>query len=146
MGSSGTDGDGSMTAIVHEPVSEVITSAEWASRQFRKCWDAAKSALDAGIAGEITWVPKKLTRSLEANACMWACLTDISKQVVWYGKNLTPDEWKEVISAGLRAQRVVPGIDGGFVSLGVRTSKMSIKEMSAMIELSLASVAHDSIP
>ena len=69
---------------------------------------------------------------------MWACLTDISRQVVWYGQKLTPDEWKEVISAGLRAQRVVPGIEGGFVSLGVRTSKMSIKEMGNMIELCLA--------
>ena len=123
---------------IHEPVSELITSEEWAARQFRKAWDAAKSALDAGMAGELVWTPKKRTRSLEANACMWACLTDISRQVVWYGQKLTPDEWKEVISAGLRAQRVVPGIEGGFVSLGVRTSKMSIKEMGNMIELCLA--------
>ena len=36
---------------IHEPVSELITSAEWAARQFRKAWDAAKSALDAGMAG-----------------------------------------------------------------------------------------------
>ncbi len=125
-------------AIIHEPVSEIVTSAEWAAKQFRKAWDAAKDALDAGLAGELVWTPKKRTRSLEANACMWACLTDLSRQVVWYGQKLQPDEWKEVISAGLRKQRVVPGIDGGFVSIGVRTSKMSIKEMAAMIELTMA--------
>ena len=123
---------------IHEPVTELITSAEWAAKQFRKAWDAATAALDAGLFGELVWTPKKRTRSLEANACMWACLTDISRQVVWYGQRLTPEEWKEVISAGLRPQRVVPGIEGGFVSLGVRTSKMSIKEMSNMIELCLA--------
>ena len=55
---------------IHEPVSELITSAELAARQFRKAWDAAKSALDAEMAGELVWTPKKRTRSLEANACM----------------------------------------------------------------------------
>ena len=39
----------------------------------------------------------------------------------------------ETCHAGGRTGRV-----GGFVSLGVRTSKMSIKEMSNMIELCLA--------
>ena len=131
--------------IIHEPVTELITSAEWAARQFRKAWDAAKDALDAGMAGELVWTPKKRTRSLEANAAMWAHLADISRQVVWYGQKLTSEEWKEVLSAGLRKQRVVPGIDGGFVSLGVRTSKMSIKEMSAMIELSIAFGAQQNV-
>lgn len=57
----------------------------------------------------------------------------------WYGHRLTAEEWKEVLSASLRAQRVVPGVDAGsFVVLGVRTSRMSIKEMGEMIELILA--------
>ena len=124
--------------VIHEPVSELITSAERAAKQFRKAWDAATVALDSGLVGELVWTPKKRTRSLEANACMWACLTDISRQVVWYGLKLTPDYCNLFISAGMRAQRVVPGIEGGFVSLGVRTSKMSIKEMGNMIELCLA--------
>jgi hypothetical protein len=125
-------------AIIHDPACEVITASEWASAAFRRVWYAATAALDDGLAGELTWTPKKRTRSLEANSCMWAHLTDLSRQVNWYGQKLSPDEWKEVISAGLRNQRVVPGIDGGFVSIGVRTSKMSVKEMSAMIELCVA--------
>jgi hypothetical protein len=124
--------------IIHEPACEVITASEWASAAFRKVWNSATAALDDGMAGELTWTPKKRTRSLEANSCMWAHLTDLSRQVNWYGQKLSPGDWKEVISAGLRTQRVVPGIDGGFVSIGVRTSKMSIKEMSAMIELCVA--------
>jgi hypothetical protein len=124
--------------IIHEPDCEVITAPESASAAFRKVWDAATAALDDGLAGELTWTPKKRTRSLEQNALMWEYLTDLSRQVNWYGQKLSPDDWKEVISAGLRTQRVVPGINGGFVSIGVRTSKMSVKEMSAMIELCVA--------
>ena len=77
----------------------------------------------------------KSLRSLEQNAKMWAMLTDISKQVVWYGEKLTPEEWKDVLTAGIKKQKAVPGIEGGFVVLGARTSKMSIKEMAEVIEL-----------
>lgn len=77
----------------------------------------------------------KSKRSLEQNDKMWAMLTDISRQVDWYGQKLSPEEWKDVLTAGLKQQKVVPGIDGGFVVIGARTSKMSIKEMSEVIEL-----------
>lgn len=89
-------------------------------------------ALPLGIRCEF----KEPTRSLEANAKMWACLTDISEQVVWYGTKLTPDDWKDVLTASLRKARVVPGIDpGSLVPLGMRTSDMTKKEMSNLIEL-----------
>lgn len=78
-------------------------------------------------------------RSLSANSKLWACLTDISEQVVWYGAKLTPPDWKDVLSASLRKARVVPGIDPGtYVPLGMRTSDMSKEEMSALLELILA--------
>ena len=75
------------------------------------------------------------TRSLEQNARLWAMLTDISKQVEWYGHQLTPDEWKDVFSASLKRTKVVPGLDGGFVVCGQSTSKMTIAEMCEMQEL-----------
>lgn len=79
---------------------------------------------------------KEPTRSLEQNAKLWACLTDVANQVDWYGKKLTAEDWKCVFSASLRNTRVVPTIDGdGFVPLGMSTSKMSKAEMSALIEL-----------
>ncbi len=82
---------------------------------------------------------KASKRSLDQNAKMWACLTDIAGQVVWYGQKLSADDWKDVFTASLRRARVVPGIDPGtYVPLGMRTSDMSKDEMSALIELVLA--------
>ena len=78
---------------------------------------------------------KQPTRSLEANARMWAMLTEISRQVVWHGRKLTPEEWKHVFTAALSKQDVVPGIDGGFVVLGKSTSQMTKGEMCELQEL-----------
>lgn len=78
------------------------------------------------------------TRTLDQNARMWGMLKDISDQVTWYGQKLTDEEWKEVLSAALKRQKVVPGIDGGFVVIGARTSKMGKKEMSELQELMAA--------
>ena len=96
-------------------------------------WQQAKAHLMAGqpMCVEL----KEQTRSVEQNARMWAMLTDVSKQVDWYGQKLTPDEWKDVFSASLKKQKAVPGLDGGFVILGQRTSKMSIRDMGELMEL-----------
>ena len=76
------------------------------------------------------------TRNLEQNAKLWASLTDISDQVEWYGRKLSPDDWKNVFTASLKKLEVVPNIEGtGFVALGLSTSKMSKKELSLLIEL-----------
>lgn len=99
-------------------------------------WPELKAMLMAGH--KMILECKPATRSLEQNAKMWACLTDISKQVDWYGQKLSPDDWKHVLSASLRKQRAVPGIDGGFVVVGLSTSQMTIAEMSEMIELAHA--------
>lgn len=82
-------------------------------------------------------------RSVEQNARLWAILTDISNQVEWPvdGKlqRLSPEDWKHVISAGLkREQRIAQGMGGGFVILGQRTSKMTKRELSDLMELATA--------
>ena len=99
----------------------------------QQIWPLIKASLMAGhrMVVEI----KKETRSLEQNARMWAMLTDVSKQVVWYGRKLTPEDWKHVFTASLTKQEVVPGIDGGFVVLGKSTSQMTKAEMSELQEL-----------
>ncbi len=84
---------------------------------------------------EVTFRQHKSRRSLEQNARMWGMLTDVSKQVEWYGHWLTPEEWKDVFTAGLKRLKIVPGIDGGFVSIGGHTSKMTIAAMSDLMEL-----------
>ena len=80
----------------------------------------------------------KSIRSLDQNSKMWAMLTDISRQVEWYGEKLSPENWKDMITAALNRQKVVPGIEGGFVALGSRTSKMSIREMIDVIDFAYA--------
>lgn len=94
------------------------------------------------IHSEITQAPdgwivdiREPTRSLQANAAMWAALADVADQVVWYGRKLSAEDWKHVFSASLKKQDVVPGLDGGFVVLGLSTSKMTIREMSDLIEI-----------
>ena len=80
-------------------------------------------------------IVKEATRSLEQNARLWAMLTDVSNQVVWHGHTLTPEEWKCVMTAAMKKQRVVPGVDGGFVVIGARTSKMGVREMGELMDL-----------
>ena len=71
------------------------------------------------------------TRSLEQNNRLWALLADISKQVEWYGRKLSTEEWKHIFTSALRKQDVVPNLDGtGFVVLGLSTSSMGKKEMA----------------
>lgn len=74
-------------------------------------------------------------RTLDQNKKLWPMLTDISRQVDWYGQKLSPEDWKHVLTASLTKQRAVPGIDGGFVVLGVSTSRMNKELFSQLIEL-----------
>lgn len=79
---------------------------------------------------------KERTRSLDQNAAMWPLLDEIAKQVEWYGKKLTAANWKDVFTASLKRNEVVPGLDGGgFVVLGQSTSQMTKREFSELLEL-----------
>lgn len=67
-------------------------------------------------------------------------LRDVSRQVRWAVNgalvNMEPEDWKDVFTAALRKHhRVAQGIDGGFVFLGMRTSKMTKDQMIELIEL-----------
>lgn len=75
------------------------------------------------------------TRSLEQNALMWPLLGCLSKQVDWHGAKLSDEDWKDMLTASLRKQRVSPGIDGGFVVFGERTKTYSKAQFSELIEL-----------
>lgn len=95
----------------------------------------AHKAVDAAPDNYMMIITEK-TRTLEQNSLLWALLTDVSKQVEWYGRWLTPEDWKHIFSAALHKQDVVPNLDGsGFVILGQSTSKMSKKEFSDLVEL-----------
>lgn len=79
---------------------------------------------------------KPPTRSLDANAALWAMLADVSEQVVWYGQKLPAEDWKAIFTASLKRSKVVPGIDAGtFVVCGQSTSKMTKADFSDLLEV-----------
>jgi len=71
-------------------------------------------------------------RSLDQNSRLWACLSDVSTQLLWHGQRLSPDDWKIVFLSSLKQEmRLVPNIHGdGFVQLGRSSSDLSKEEMS----------------
>ena len=113
-----------------------LYSPSQAHQEMRKVWELVKAMLIAGHRMVLEVRPE--TRSLEQNRLLWATLTDISDQVDWYGQKLTPEDWKEVFTAAMKKQKVVPGIDGGFVVCGSSTRKMTKPEMAEMQELMMA--------
>ncbi len=87
-----------------------------------------------GEAVRVQVQPKKL-RSLCQNRLMWAVLRDVAEQVLWHGHALTAEEWKDMATASLKGQKVVPNFEGtGFIAVGGRTSEMTAAEMSDVIE------------
>ncbi len=76
-------------------------------------------------------------RSNILNAKMWAVLTQL-EPIDWYGCRLTKEEWKDVITAYLKRQKVVPGLDGGFVVCGQHTRNMPSREIWDVIETAYA--------
>lgn len=84
-------------------------------------------------------------RTLDANACMWATLGDIARQVDWphtdaggkvvIGK-MPADSWKAIFTAGLEQEtRMAQGLGGGMVMLGARTSQYSRRKMGDLITM-----------
>lgn len=113
-----------------------LYSAQQAHAELLKLWPQMKSALESGHKLEMEI--KREKRSLDQNALFWSVLTDLSKQVKWYDQTLTKEEYKDLLTAGLKKQKAVPGIDGGFVMLGTSTSAMTKEEMSDLITLAHA--------
>lgn len=80
------------------------------------------------------------TRNLEQNAAQWPILQAFADNLVWpvngRMESLTPDEWKDILTAAFRREstRVAMGLDGGMVMLGARTSTMSKREFSEWLE------------
>lgn len=81
-------------------------------------------------------------RSTDKNAAMWAMLSDISRQLVWYGNKLDTEAWKLVFLDALRREhkdqmRLVPNTDGtGFVNVSpVHSSDLDDEEMRDLLAI-----------
>jgi hypothetical protein len=117
-----------LTAVLHSP--------RQGHEVFVSVWHTVKEALGAGKRLTLEVKPEK--RSDLQNKLLWALLGDVSRQVVWHGQKLESGEWKDVFTAALKRQKVVPGLEGGFVVLGTSTSRMTKQELSELVELILA--------
>jgi hypothetical protein len=74
------------------------------------------------------------TRTVDQNSKMWAMLSDIARAKP-EGRDLTTDKWKSLFmdAIGIPADWE-PGINGGVVNVGYRSSRLSKEQMSEMIE------------
>lgn len=99
----------------------------------------AHEAIDDAPAGWVVQVGEP-TRNLDQNAAMWPILEAFSRQLEWPVNGrmelLTPEEWKDILTAAFRQEqaRVSPGLHGGMVFLGMRTSRMGKREFSDWLE------------
>ena len=110
-----------------------LFNAQTAAEPMREFGQWVRAMLMAGHRMHLEAKPE--TRSTAQNSLLWSALTDLSRQVVWHGMKLSPDDWKCMCTAALKKQRHVPGLDGnGFVVLGESTSKMTKAEMTELIE------------
>lgn len=87
------------------------------------------------------------TRSLDQNAMMWPILEAFARQLEWpiNGRmtKLAAEDWKDLLTAAfsLETQRMAPGLNGGVVLLGQRTSQMGKRRFSEFLEFVLATAA-----
>lgn len=78
------------------------------------------------------------TRSTIQSDKMWAMLGEVqAHSPKLHGCAMTPDMWKVVfMKAAGEAVRFIPTLEGdNFIPYGGRSSKLSIKQMSAVIEM-----------
>jgi hypothetical protein len=99
-------------------------------------------AISAGLkAGQVVLEIRGTTRTNGQNSMLHSILKDLSEQVKWFDRHLTPEGWKNLLTGHLAGVELVPNFDGtGFVSLtkGKPTSSMTKAEISALFELAWA--------
>ncbi|MCG7368026.1 recombination protein NinB [Pantoea sp. ACRSH] len=104
----------------------------------RNCIEAIQQ-LPASLEKPVEVVIQERKRTKSQNDRMWPLLTDLANQVLWYGERYSKEDWKDLITALVaksknEQQRTAPGIGGGVVMFGSRTSKMRVSEMVEVIE------------
>lgn len=99
----------------------------------------AVAAVAEAPAGYVVTITEPV-RSLDQNAALWPILQAFSDQLQWpvngRAVNMTPEEWKDVLTAAFRGEqvRLAMGLAGGVVMLGLRTSKMGKRQFSEFLE------------
>lgn len=120
--------------------------------QIREPYDyqRAQSAVSKAPMGHVVTI-RPPTRSTEQNAALHRLLQAIVKaRYKWAGKTWSIDDWRTLMvsahsKATNRAGEIVPGIEGEFVALRRSTTRMSVAELSSLIEYVTAWCASNGI-
>lgn len=113
-------------------INRKIDSLQGANEALKWALENIRKAL---AAGPVVITLGREVRTTDQNSKLWPMLTDISKQVEWFGRMHDADTWKDIITGSFRGGEFVPNIEGtGFVVIGQRTSKMKKPEFCALIE------------
>lgn len=76
------------------------------------------------------------TRTQGQNRLMWPLLSDLSAQVLHDGKQLSPEDWKNLCMGALNGAEFVPCLDGyGRMPLGLSTKVLSKKRFGELLAL-----------
>ncbi len=114
----------------------VIGSLSTFRPRFKSAWEFAASMFKAGLTVEVIVRERKSQRTSEQNKKLNAMCGDLAEQVLWHGQALGRDDWRHMFVAAYRKeQRIVPGINGGFVVLGASSRKLSVAECGDVIEM-----------
>lgn len=98
---------------------------------------AARWCQEAPAGSRVEWKPPR--RSNDQNGLLHVLITHVANQVPWGGRRRSVEAWKDIFTAALVTTEhdleVVPGINGGFVLLGLHTSGLSKEQASNLIEM-----------
>ena len=91
-------------------------------------------------------------RSLSANAAQWPILQAWAEQKQWpingVMSSLTAEEFKDILTAAFEGEtspRIAPGLEGGMVMLGRRTSRYGKRRFSEWLDWLNAASYHAGI-
>lgn len=87
-------------------------------------------------------------RNADQNSKLWACLTDISRQVKHGERRYTADQWKILLlHACGREVQFLQALDGStFVPYGQSSSDLSVAEMSELLDFIMSWGAEQNPP
>lgn len=106
-----------------------------------RCWKEVERIVALGKRVSVKVDEAKSRRSVEQNDCLHAICHEISQQRVWAGRQIDTEGWKRLLvecfcrTTGKSQGQVVPSLDGqSVVNLGLQTRRMSVADMSELIE------------
>lgn len=96
---------------------------------------------DRAARGDVQFVVSDVVRSRSQNDAMWPALTDFAAQVPWpvtqrdgSTRQATKDDMKDILTAAFEDETAMaPGLRGGFVMVGSRTSKYGKRKMAEFL-------------